>query len=215
MAALSGSSTIDWARSILVPGMDFAQIEEGLRQVPVGSNGVLYHPYIYGERTPFRNPDACGGFYGLTARHTRFDLLRGVYEGLILSMMDCYRHLPDTDGKVFLSGGGSQSDMLAQMIADGLGKEVSRPAARELGIYGIVSAVKVGIGYTGRLPPGDGGRLPGLPSQRGESPGRWKPSIPTFVELRESRIALLGQAGPGAANPYRAYPLFIHSQPYH
>ena len=185
MAALSGSSTIDWARSILVPGMDFAQIEEGLRQVPVGSNGVLYHPYIYGERTPFRNPDACGGFYGLTARHTRFDLLRGVYEGLILSMMDCYRHLPDTDGKVFLSGGGSQSDMLCQMIADGLGKEVSRPAARELGIYGIVSAVKVGIGYTDDYRPVmEGGYQVFRPNE--ENHRKMEALYPTFVELRES-----------------------------
>ena len=185
MAALSGSSTIDWARSILVPEMSFAQIEEALSKVPVGANGVMYHPYIYGERTPFRNPDACGGFYGLTAHHNRFDMLRAVYDGLILSMKDCYRHLPATDGKVFLSGGGSQSDMLCQMIADGLGKEVSRPAARELGIYGIVSAVKVGIGYTDDYRPVmEGGYKTFQPNM--DNYQKLENLYQTFVDLRRA-----------------------------
>lgn len=145
MAALSGSSTIDWAKRILAPDMSFAELNQQLSTIKTGSNGIIYHPYICGERAPFRNSFACGGFYGLTARHTRIEMMRAVYEGMVLSLKDCYNALPRTDGKVYLSGGGSKSDLLCQLIANALRKEVVRPNHEELAARGIVEAVKIGL----------------------------------------------------------------------
>ncbi len=148
MAANSGNSTLDWIKGILAHDMSFHELEAQLAKVPVGSDGVLYHPYIYGERAPFRDPFACGGFYGLTVRHGRFEMMRAAYEGMVLSLKDCYRALPQTSGKIYLSGGGAVSNFTCQMVADALGKEVLRPTGRkELGIFGIVEAIKMGLGH--------------------------------------------------------------------
>lgn len=148
MGALSGTSTLDWVRNTLVPDMTFTEIEENISKIPIGSEGVMYHPYIYGERAPFRNPFACGGFYGLNYRHNKFNMVRAAYEGLVLSLYDCYQSLPEVNNAVNVSGGGSESNFLCQMVADCLGKIVLRPSIKELGINGIVTALKVGLGYT-------------------------------------------------------------------
>jgi len=145
MAALSGSATIDWAKRILAPDMSFAELNQQLCTVKTGSNGIIYHPYICGERAPFRNSFACGGFYGLTARHTRIEMMRAVYEGMVLSLKDCYNALPRTEGKIYLSGGGSKSDLICQLIANALRKEVVRPNREELAARGIIEAVKIGL----------------------------------------------------------------------
>jgi sugar (pentulose or hexulose) kinase len=149
MAALSGTSTLDWARSIIVPELSFDEVEEGMGKIPPGCEGVLYLPYIYGERAPFKNASACGGFYGLTERHGRFHLIRAAYEGLALSMYDCYMNLPPVSNEVYIAGGGAQSSFLCQLFSDCLGKPVIRKKIREPGIQGVYyllrEAFNVGI----------------------------------------------------------------------
>lgn len=145
MAALSGASTIDWAKRILAPELSFQETDKQLGCIATGSEGILFHPYICGERAPFRNSFACGGFYGLTVRHTRFEMLRAVYEGMVLSLKDCYNALPLAEGKLYLSGGGAQSDFICQLIAHALQKEVVRPNHKEIAARGIVEAIKIGL----------------------------------------------------------------------
>ncbi len=145
MAANSGTASIDWVRNLLCPEVGFDIIDQSLKNVPAGSNGVLFHPYLYGERAPFRDPCACGGFYGLRADHTRFDLLRAAYEGMALSLRDCFEHLPQSEGPIYLSGGGAQSDFICQLVADTLNKTVLRPNRKELGIQGIVRTARLAL----------------------------------------------------------------------
>lgn len=147
MPTLSGSSTIDWVKGILAPELSFKELENLLEKVPLGSRGIIYHPYIYGERAPFKNPFACGGFYGLTCVHDRLDMLRAAYEGLVYSMYDCCRALPQIYNKIHISGGGSASDLLCQMFSDCLGESIIRPAVKQLGIYGVFYAFMKALGY--------------------------------------------------------------------
>jgi len=147
MASLSGSTAVDWAKSVLAPELSFAELEVELKKVPPGSRGVLYHPYISGERAPFRNPFACGGFYGLTSSHNRFDMLRAAYEGMALSLLDCHRALPETDGQIYIAGGGAVSGFTCNLVASALGRRVTRTNCRELAALGIIDAVKLGLGY--------------------------------------------------------------------
>ncbi len=146
MAALSGSASLDWVRELLCPQMGFAELDAALRQVPAGSNGILFHPYLYGERAPFREPHACGGFYGLTAGHSRMELVRAAYEGQALALMDCFYSLPQTDGVLYLCGGGAQSDFLCSLVASALNKTVLRPPYQELGIRGIGIVTRMALG---------------------------------------------------------------------
>ncbi len=141
MATSNGTAVLDWARKMFAPGLQFAEIEAGMASLPVGSDGVLFHPYFYGERAPFRNASARGGFYGLSVQHTPMHLLRAVYEGLVLSLYDCYQSLPPVEKGIYIAGGGAASDFLCQMAADCLGCSVVRPAAVELGLNGIAQAL--------------------------------------------------------------------------
>lgn len=148
MAALSGTSSIDWARDILAPDLSFPELNKLLEEVPTGSNGVVYHPYVHGERAPFRNPFACGGYYGLTARHSRLDMMRAAFEGMALSIKDCFNALPAAEGKLYLTGGGAASNLSCQLISNTLNKEVLRLNCGELGVRGIIEVVKIGLDIT-------------------------------------------------------------------
>jgi sugar (pentulose or hexulose) kinase len=147
MPTLNGTSTIDWIKNIFYPDLTFKQLENRLLKVPLGSRGIIYHPYIYGERAPFKDSFACGGFYGLKSAHNKIDMVRAAYEGLVFSLYDCYQSLPQIYDMVYISGGGSKSKMLCQMISDCLGKKVVRPAVKELGIAGIVNTLKISLAY--------------------------------------------------------------------
>lgn len=127
----------------------WAELEELAQTVPFGSDGVLYHPYIdpAGERSPFVRPDARAQFTGITLRHTRATLLRAVYEGVILSALDCYRTLGRPVRSLKLAGGGARSPFWAQMFADALGCPVVTLEGSEAGARGaaINAGVAVGI----------------------------------------------------------------------
>ena len=146
MPTLSGASTIEWVRRLLYPGETHENIEKIIKKVPIGSNGIIYHPYLQGERAPFRNPNATGSFFGLKSTHNKEDLMRAAFEGIVMSLCDCFESLPKTSEMIYISGGAAKNDTLCQMAADCLGKRIIRSADKELGIKGIVTAVKVGLG---------------------------------------------------------------------
>lgn len=187
MGTLSGCSSLDWARSIYAQGMSFDELERGMREIPLGANGVTYHPYIYGERSPFRNPNACGGFYGITAKTTRFDLLRAVYEGLILMMKDCYHHLPACGDTIYLSGGGANSDLLCEMAASALGKNTVRLEEKELGILGIAKTLNVALGGK-TFEEMSAEKVGRIFAPNPEEIEKWDEMYDRFVAIRDSMI---------------------------
>jgi xylulokinase len=89
--------------------------------VPAGANGLLYLPYLMGERTPHLDPYARGAFIGLSAKHTKSDLLRSVMEGVVFSLRDCLEIIKSMGieaSEVRASGGGGRSMLWRQMQAD-------------------------------------------------------------------------------------------------
>lgn len=129
--------------------IDWESIEQKVREIPVGSYGIMYHPYIdpAGERAPFINPAARAQFSGLHFHHSKAALLHAVYEGVILSALDCYSLLPPISEEVKLAGGGSRSELWSQMLADALGLRVRHVLEKETGTKGamINTAVALGI----------------------------------------------------------------------
>jgi xylulokinase/L-xylulokinase len=71
-----------------------------------------------GVISPFVNPTARAQFFGISIEHTRAHLLRAVYEGTALSMLDCYAHFPVNVEQLYISGGGARSPFWCQMFAD-------------------------------------------------------------------------------------------------
>ena len=96
------------------------EIDDIIAQTPCGANGVMFLPYMLGERTPWWNPDARGAFIGMNLATTRADMLRAVMEGVAISLgtiTDIFRGHVDID-KLTIIGGGSQSAVFRQMLAD-------------------------------------------------------------------------------------------------
>lgn len=115
---------------------------------PVASNGVMYHPYIdpAGERAPFVRPEVRAQFTGIDIHNSRGDLLRAVYEGVMLAALDCYRYLPTKLDSLQLAGGGARSPFWAQLFADGLGCPVSIVEGDELSAKGAAMNAGVAVG---------------------------------------------------------------------
>lgn len=126
----------------------YEHLEKVVRSVPAGSEGVIFHPYLFpgGERGPFVKPTARASFTGLNLNHSRRHLLRAVYEGVAYATLDCYRHMPIDPQIVYLSGGGANSPVWCQVIADCLGKPVSVPEGSQFGAKGAALNIGVAVG---------------------------------------------------------------------
>ena len=150
---MAGTPNLNWALSVLYGIHEFdadfvGALEEPLSKIPIGSNGVLFHPYtsVSGERAPFINENACGQFSGFKSTTTREHMLRAVYEGVVLSSYDCLADVGDAKGRVFLSGGGAHSAFWVQMLADCLGRELCVAFDKELSAKGAALAAGVACG---------------------------------------------------------------------
>jgi xylulokinase len=104
-------------------------INREIEKSPPGANGVLFLPYLLGERSPRWNPDAKGAFIGLTLEHTRADVLRAVMEGVTLNLsiiLDVFREqIPIRE--ITVIGGGAKGDVWRRIMADVYQADVLRP----------------------------------------------------------------------------------------
>ncbi len=116
---------------------------------PAGANGLLYLPYLMGERTPHLDPDARGVFFGLSAVHTKRDMLRAVMEGVVYSLCDCKDilcGLGAPPSAIFAAGGGGNSTLWRQMLADAFGMPISVSSSKQGGALGVAILAGVGAG---------------------------------------------------------------------
>ena len=124
------------------------ELERLAGTIPLGSYGVMYHPYIdpAGERSPFVCSSARAQFTGLSIQHGRHVMLRSVYEGAALSLLDCYATMGVPVAELHLAGGGARSALWAQILADALGCEVVVADGQEYGAKGAVINAGVATG---------------------------------------------------------------------
>jgi xylulokinase len=118
-------------------------------RAPAGSEGLLWLPYLMGERTPHLDANAKGVLFGLTARHTRFHVIRAILEGVALSLRDSFEILREMGvevQQVRASGGGGRSELWRQIQADVFGTRVLTLAAPEGPAYGAALLAAVGQG---------------------------------------------------------------------
>ena len=104
-------------------------IDEQIATSPPGANGLVFLPYLLGERTPRWNPDAKGALIGLTLAHTRADVLRAVMEGVTLNLsiiLDIFRARTPVS-EITVIGGGAKSDVWRRIMADVYQAEILKP----------------------------------------------------------------------------------------
>lgn len=123
-------------------------INEEVAGVPVGAGGILYLPFLQGERAPFVLPEARGVFFGLGDWHNRAHLLRALYEGVALSMRDNYTAMQKGAPlkTTYLTGGGSASEVWCQIMADCTGNTMRISSGEELGARGAAINAGVAVG---------------------------------------------------------------------
>lgn len=118
---LSAAGSLEWARRVLAPDVPYAALFAEAAQSPPGARGLVFLPYLTGERCPHPDPLARGGWIGLTSRHTRGDLVRAVLEGVTFAMrqmLDLVRAIGVPVEHVRLGGGGAKSAFWQQLQAD-------------------------------------------------------------------------------------------------
>lgn len=146
---LSAAGSLQWCRDLLAPGVPYDALLEEATAVPPGSGGLVFLPYLTGERAPHPDPDARGAWIGLTSRHTRAHLVRAVLEGVTFTMgqiLDLIRSAGVSADKVRLGGGGARSLLWRQMQADVYGRPVALPNTEEGPAYGAAILAGVGAG---------------------------------------------------------------------
>jgi xylulokinase len=117
--------------------------------VEPGANGLLWAPYLMGERTPHLDPNARAALVGLTASHTRAHVIRAIMEGVAFSLRDSFEIFAEMDVPVEtirLGGGGARSGLWRQIQADIYGRKVATVEAEEGAAYGVAMLAGVGIG---------------------------------------------------------------------
>ncbi len=122
-ATKSCAASLRWFRDAF--GGTFEEFSELASTVEVGSEGLLFHPYLTGELTPHANPKLRGSFIGVSAGHSKAHFVRAVMEGVSLSLLDSMTYLKNHGVQVgkqaYVIGGGAKSDVWRQILADALG----------------------------------------------------------------------------------------------
>ena len=137
------------------PGADYDALTAEAATSPPCANGLFWLPYMMGERTPHLDSTARGGWIGITASHTRADLIRALLEGVCYSQRDCLDiidHLGATFSSVRLSGGGARSPFWRQLFADVFGRRVTTLASQEGSAYGAAILAQTGTGEFASVP---------------------------------------------------------------
>ena len=161
---LSAAGSLRWYRDTLgdwerarasESGRDaYDLLTEAAAEVPPGCEGLLFLPYLSGERTPYSDPDARGVFFGLTLRHRKAHLTRAVLEGVTYGLRDSLelmRVLGLSIGQVRASGGGVRSPLWRQILADVFDTEIVTVNVTEGAAYGAALLAGVGAGVYGNV----------------------------------------------------------------
>ena len=121
-ATKSCAASLRWFRDTF--DGSFEEFSELAENIPVGCEGLFFHPYLMGELTPYANPMLRGSFIGVSAGHTKAHFARAVMEGVAMSLLDCKTYLEQKGVKIgnkaYVIGGGAKSKVWRQIVADAL-----------------------------------------------------------------------------------------------
>ena len=147
--------SLQWLRNQLTPGLSYDDLTAEAALSPAGARDLFWLPYLMGERTPHLDATLRASWVGLTAAHTRADLIRSVLEGVCYSQRDCLDIIASLNvpiSSVRLSGGGARSPFWSQLFADILAQPVSLLETQEGSAYGAALLAMTGTGHFATVP---------------------------------------------------------------
>jgi len=162
---LAAGMSLQWLRNnFFLPEMKVAEglgkdpytiMTEQAERIPIGANRLIFLPYLMGERSPLLDPNARAVFFGLSAIHTKYDMLRSVMEGVIYAQRQCldvHREMGIEFSEIYATGGGATSPLWRQMIADIFELPVITIQNREGPALGAAILAGVGTGLFPSVP---------------------------------------------------------------
>lgn len=148
---LSAAGSLRWFRDTVAPKMPFDDLVAGAAEVSPGADGLVFLPYLSGERTPHPDPEARGAFVGLTVRHDLRHMTRAVLEGVAFGLRDGLDLMTaagvSTPSQIRASGGGVKSRLWQRILADVLEAEIVTVGTEEGAAYGAALLAGVGTGW--------------------------------------------------------------------
>jgi xylulokinase len=159
-STMAGASVLEWFKNNFCLDMfsrgereGYDAVQQAVASVPAGSDGLVFNPYIFGERSPFCNPQACATFSGITYLHTRGHFLRSVLEGVACCIAECMELIEQVAaprhelmGAIRLGGGGSRIGLWPSIISSVLGKPITVVKQPEAGCLGAAMLAGIGTG---------------------------------------------------------------------
>lgn len=145
---LAAGQSLKWFRDNFASGSSYDEITREAENVDAGSDGAIWLPYLMGERTPHLDANARAAFIGLTASHTKAQLIRAVMEGVAFSLresIDIFRGLGAMIDTIRVGGGGARSALWRQIQADVYGQTVETIRADEGAAFGAAILAGVGV----------------------------------------------------------------------
>jgi xylulokinase len=145
----SAGLSLRWFREQFAAGVSYDELTKEAAATPPGSDGLLWAPYLMGERTPHLDPEARAALVGITASHTRAHAVRAVLEGVAFSLRDTFAIFEEMKvpvSEVRLGGGGARSPLWRQIQADVYGQDVQIVETEEGAAYGAALLAGVGAG---------------------------------------------------------------------
>lgn len=152
---ISAGGSLRWYRDTFAPGTGYDAITTGAASAPVGCEGLLYLPYLAGERNPYFDPDARGVFFGATLRSTKDWFARAVLEGVSYAFKDLFTLFAEMGvpvSEIRASGGGAKSAFWLQMMADVIEKKHVLLTIDEGPALGAALLAAVGTGAYASVP---------------------------------------------------------------
>ena len=153
----TGGKCLEWAKDrIGIDGAEgYGQIMDAIAKVPAGSNGLIFTPWLHGNRNPFEDPDARGVFFGLGLETKAEDMIHAVIEGVCLHLkwqMTAMEKLTPSSEPIRFVGGGALAPLTCQILADVLGKTVETVGEpQNAGSVGAAAVIGVGLGIIDSL----------------------------------------------------------------
>jgi xylulokinase len=153
---LSAAGSLRWHRDTFAPGEDYGDLVAKAADIPAGSDGLIFLPYLTGERTPYPDPLARGAFIGLTVRHALPHMTRAVLEGVSFGLRDIFELIKNAGleniNQVRVTGGGARSPLWRQILADILNVELVTLSSEEGAAFGAALLAATGAGTFKSVP---------------------------------------------------------------
>lgn len=131
--------SVKWFRDNIAKATSYKELDAEGEKTPIGSNGLLFLPYLNGERTPHLDSGIRGAYIGLSSATTNIEMYRATVEGVNFSLKNCMDLIKDTGlqpDKILVCGGGAKSMLWLQMLADILGENLVKRENAESGTKG-------------------------------------------------------------------------------